>query len=134
MLPGVLTDTVSASTTTSTKPRSASTTTATRSPRRRREIAGALAKSGVELAPDQVDLLLDSVLSGDLVRLVAVFNSAKLIDGQLGKLMTAAGENIERGAQVFRHARGAVCHAGARAGLGHREDRHASTCRSSTPS
>ncbi len=64
------------------------------------EIAGALAKSGIQLAPEQVDLLLDSVLSGDLVRLVAVFNSAKVIDAQLGKLMAASGENTARRAST----------------------------------
>ncbi len=65
------------------------------------EIRAALSKSGIELAPDQLDLLLDGVLSGDLVRLVAVFNSAKLIDGQLGKLMAASGENIGAARKYF---------------------------------
>ena len=55
------------------------------------EIFDALKKAGVELAPEQVDLLLDSVLSGDLVRLVAVFNAAKLIDSlpELGGQLVA---------------------------------------------
>jgi hypothetical protein len=65
------------------------------------EIAGALAKSGVELTPEQVDLLLDSVLSGDLVRLVATFNAAKVIDTQLGKLLSAAGDNMEAARKYF---------------------------------
>jgi polyhydroxyalkanoate synthesis regulator phasin len=65
------------------------------------EVREALAKSGIQLAPDQLDLLLDGVLSGDLVRLVAVFNSAKLIDGQLGKLMAASGENIGAARKYF---------------------------------
>lgn len=65
------------------------------------EVHEALKKVGVQLTPEQVDLLLDSVLSGDLVRLVAVFNSAKLIDGQLGKLMTASGENIGAARKYF---------------------------------
>src|SRR6185503_11245325 len=65
------------------------------------EVVAALDKAGVKLAPEQVDLLLDSVLSGDLVRLVAVFNSAKLIDGQLGKLMIASGENIGAARKYF---------------------------------
>lgn len=65
------------------------------------EIQAALAKAGVQLAPEQVDLLIDSVLSGDLVRLVAVFNSAKLIDGQLAKLMNASGENIGAARKYF---------------------------------
>jgi hypothetical protein len=48
-----------------------------------------------------VDLLLDGVLSGDLVRLVAVFNSAKAIDAQLAKLMTQSGENIAAARRYF---------------------------------
>ena len=69
--------------------------------RQGRDRTTALDKSGVKLAPEQVDLLLDSVLSGDLVRLVAVFNSAKLIDGQLGKLMAASGDNIGAARKYF---------------------------------
>jgi hypothetical protein len=65
------------------------------------EVTIALDKAGIKLAPEQVDLLLDSVLSGDLVRLVAVFNSAKLIDGQLGKLLIASGENIGAARKYF---------------------------------
>ena len=65
------------------------------------EVAAALAKSGIQLGADQIDLLLDGVLSGDLVRLVAVFNSAKVIDGQLGKLMAQSGENIGAARKYF---------------------------------
>jgi polyhydroxyalkanoate synthesis regulator phasin len=65
------------------------------------EIREGLAKSGITLAPEQLDLLLDGVLSGDLVRLVAVFNSAKLIDGQLGKLLSASGENVGAARKYF---------------------------------
>lgn len=65
------------------------------------EIAASLKTAGVDLAPDQVDLLLDSVLSGDLVRLVAVFNAAKLIDGRLAKLIGTAGDNMEAARRYF---------------------------------
>ncbi len=65
------------------------------------EIAAAMAKSGIQLAPEQIDMLLDSVLSGDLVRLVAVFNSAKLVDAQLGKLMAASGDNTGAARKYF---------------------------------
>jgi hypothetical protein len=64
-------------------------------------VRDALKKNGVELGADQVDLLLDGVLSGDLVRLVVVFNSAKLIDTQLGKLLAASGENIGAARKYF---------------------------------
>ncbi len=65
------------------------------------EIHQALAASGVELSSDQVELLLDSVLAGDLVRLAAVFNSAKLIDRQLAKLLTASGDNMNAARKYF---------------------------------
>jgi polyhydroxyalkanoate synthesis regulator phasin len=65
------------------------------------EVGDALQKSGIQLAPGQVDLLLDGVLSGDLVRLVAVFNSAKMIDGQLSKLMAQSGENVGAARKYF---------------------------------
>ncbi len=65
------------------------------------EIVAGLQKSGMQLSADQVDLLLDSVLSGDLVRLVAVFNAAKVIDGQLGKLMAASGDNLNATRKYF---------------------------------
>jgi len=65
------------------------------------EIVAGLKNSGLQLAPEQVDLLLDSVLSGDLVRLVAVFNAAKAIDGQLAKLMAASGDNINASRKYF---------------------------------
>ena len=64
-------------------------------------IREALRRNGVELTAEQVDLLLDGVLSGDLVRLVVVFNSARLIDVQLGKMMTASGENIGAARKYF---------------------------------
>lgn len=65
------------------------------------EIREALVKSGIELGPEQIDLLLDGVLSGDLVRLVAVFNAAKLIDGQLARMMAASGDNINAARKYF---------------------------------
>ncbi len=101
MLPGVLNDTVSSLDGNIKDAEQRITNNHDEIAKTKTEIAGALAKSGVELTPDQVDLLLDSVLSGDLVRLVAVFNSAKLIDGQLGKLMVASGENIGAARKYF---------------------------------
>ena len=101
MLPGVLTDTVDslASEIADAEKRieanRAGIVTA------KAEIRQALTKAGVKLDQGQVDLLMDSVLSGDLIRLVAVFNSAKLIDGQLAQRMTAAGENMSAARKYF---------------------------------
>ncbi len=65
------------------------------------EVHQGLQKSGIKLTKEQVDLLIGSVLSGDVVRLVAVFNSAKLIDQQLSKLMAASGENMGAARKYF---------------------------------
>ncbi|MEZ5817431.1 MAG: hypothetical protein R3D44_10145 [Hyphomicrobiaceae bacterium] len=65
------------------------------------EVFDGLAKSGIQMTREQVDLLLDGVLSGDLVRLVAVFDSAKAIDAQLAKLMAQSGENISAARRYF---------------------------------
>ncbi|MGD9806377.1 MAG: hypothetical protein AB7E81_13900 [Hyphomicrobiaceae bacterium] len=65
------------------------------------EVYEGLVKSGIQMTREQVDLLLDGVLSGDLVRLVAVFNSAKAIDAQLAKLMAESGENISAARRYF---------------------------------
>ncbi len=67
----------------------------------KKEVNDALAKSGVQMNQAQVDMLLDSVLSGDLVRLIAVFNSAKAIDGQLGRLMSQSGDNLGAARKYF---------------------------------
>jgi len=65
------------------------------------EVYDGLARSGVKLTAEQVDLLLDGVLSGDLVRLVAVFSSAKAIDSQLAQLMAQSGENAGAARRYF---------------------------------
>jgi hypothetical protein len=100
-LPGILTDTVSSiqdQITENNKKVDANRAEITNA---KAQIAASLKSAGVELSPEQVDLLLDSVLSGDLVRLVAVFNAAKLIDGQLSKLIGSTGDNMEAARRYF---------------------------------
>lgn len=65
------------------------------------EIAAALMQSGVKMEPGQLDLLLDSVLSGDLVRLVAAFQAARAIDEQLAKAVQATGDNLGTARKFF---------------------------------
>ncbi|MEI9901763.1 MAG: hypothetical protein WDN31_18535 [Hyphomicrobium sp.] len=101
MLPGVLTDTVASLDSNIKDAEARIEKNKDEIAKTKTEIGAALAKTGVELTPDQVDLLLDSVLSGDLVRLVAVFNAAKIIDTQLGKLLTAAGDNMNAARKYF---------------------------------
>ena len=101
MLPGLLTDTVASLDSNIKDAETRIQKNKDEIAKTKTEIATALSKTGVELTPDQVDLLLDSVLSGDLVRLVAVFNAAKIIDTQLGKLLTAAGDNMNAARKYF---------------------------------
>ena len=100
-LPGILNDTVASLDTAITENVKRIDANRTDIKNAKGEIATALMSAGVELAPEQVDLLLDSVLSGDLVRLVAVFNAAKLIDGQLAKLIGVTGDNMNASRKYF---------------------------------
>jgi hypothetical protein len=101
MLPGILTDTVDSLNKDIDESRKKIELNREEITKAKGEVVAALDKAGIKLAPEQVDLLLDGVLSGDLVRLVAVFNSAKLIDGQLGKLLIASGENVGAARKYF---------------------------------
>lgn len=65
------------------------------------EVGTALRETGVTLEENQLDLLLDGVLSGDLVRLAAAFHAAKLIDGQLSQLMERTSDNAGAARKYF---------------------------------
>lgn len=101
MLPGVLTDTVDSLGAQIAELGKKIELNRTEIKSAKGEIVTGLQNSGLKLTPEQVDLLLDSVLSGDLVRLVAVFNAAKVIDGQLGKLMASSGDNLNASRKYF---------------------------------
>lgn len=101
MLPGVLTDTVDSLQGDIDNAEKRISDAKSDIAQKKIDIHNALQDAGIKLEKDQVDLLLDSVLSGDLVRLVATFNAAKLIDGQLAKMMVAAGENINASRKYF---------------------------------
>jgi hypothetical protein len=64
-------------------------------------IRQALSDAGVKIAPDQLDLLLDSVLGGDLLRLVAAFEAASAIDRRLGELLDTAKDNPKAARRYF---------------------------------
>ena len=101
LLPGILTDTVDTlqAKIDDAKKRIQSNRDDIRSAKK--GVAEALGQSGVKMTDGQVDMLLDSVLSGDLVRLIAVFNSAKAIDAQLGRLMSQSGDNLAAARKYF---------------------------------
>lgn len=67
----------------------------------KQDIKAALAKAGVELSDDQADLLLDSVLGGDLIKLVTAFQAARSVDDQLAKLLSASDNDIKAARRYF---------------------------------
>ncbi|MEL6373194.1 MAG: hypothetical protein AAFR04_04445 [Pseudomonadota bacterium] len=101
MLPGILTDTVDSLGTEIEDAKKRIENNKAQIATAKKEIYDALRKSGVDLSPDQADMLLGSVLSGDMIRLVAAFKAAKVIDRQLGKLVGASGDNLKAARKYF---------------------------------
>jgi hypothetical protein len=64
-------------------------------------IGKALAAAGVELSKDQLDLLLDSVLGGDLLKLVTAFEVSKVADERLATLVKQSSEDIKAARRYF---------------------------------
>lgn len=67
----------------------------------KREIRAALEKAGVQISEPQLDLLLDSVLGGDIVKLVTAFQAARGIDERLGELLTQSNEDVKAARRYF---------------------------------
>ena len=65
------------------------------------EIKTALKKSGVDIADDQLDLLLDSVLGADLIKLVTAFQAARAVDDRLGTLLSQSNEDVKAARRYF---------------------------------
>ena len=65
------------------------------------EIQSALFASGIEVTGDQLELLLGSVLGGDLIKMVAAFEASRKIDERLAVLMTEAGGEIKTSRRYF---------------------------------
>ncbi len=67
----------------------------------KQEIGKALSAAGVQLSADQVDLLLDSVLGGDLLKLLTAFEVAKVADQRLGALVKQSNEDLKSARRYF---------------------------------
>ncbi len=65
------------------------------------EIQSALFSSGIEVTGDQLELLLGSVLGGDLIKMVAAFEASRKIDERLAELMTEADGEIKTSRRYF---------------------------------
>ncbi len=65
------------------------------------EIREKLSAAGVTLSQDQLDLLLDSVLGGDLLKLMTAFEVAKIADQRLGTLVKESNEDLKSARRYF---------------------------------
>lgn len=65
------------------------------------EIQLALKNSGIDVSSDQLELLLGSVLGGDLLKMVAAYDASRVIDERLADLMTASGGEIKTSRRYF---------------------------------
>lgn len=65
------------------------------------EVGAALKTAGVEIPAAQLDLLLDSVLGSDLVKLVAAFEAARGVDHRLGELLSQSSEDLKAARRYF---------------------------------
>jgi len=101
LLPGLLNDTVPSLTEEITDLETRITENKGEITRLKGKIHQSLTKSGIKMSQGQLDLLLDSVLSGDLVRLVATFHAARAIDDQLSKMVAATGDNLKAARKYF---------------------------------
>ncbi len=67
----------------------------------KREIGVALKDAGVEISDIQLDLLIDSVLGPDMLKLVTAFEASRTIDQRLGELLVQSGEDIKTARRYF---------------------------------
>jgi cell division protein FtsL len=67
----------------------------------KKQIGEALKASGVEIQADQLDLLLDSVLGSDLIKMVTAFEAARAIDQRLGELLSKSSEDLKAARRYF---------------------------------
>lgn len=67
----------------------------------KQDIRSALAKSGIEMSDAQLDLLVDSVLGSDLIKLVTAFQAARSVDDQLAELLKASNDDVKAARRYF---------------------------------
>jgi hypothetical protein len=67
----------------------------------KQDIKQALAQSGIEMNDAQLDLLVDSVLGSDLIKLVTAFQAARSVDDQLATLLSESNEDVKAARRYF---------------------------------
>jgi hypothetical protein len=64
-------------------------------------IQASIRKAGIDLTDEQVELLLDSVLGSDLLRLVATYEVARIVDKRLATLLMQSKEDLKAARRYF---------------------------------
>jgi len=67
----------------------------------KQEIGKALAAAGIALTQDRLDLLLDSVLGGDLLKLMTAYEVAKIADQKLAALVVQSNDDLKAARRYF---------------------------------
>ncbi len=67
----------------------------------KQEIGKALDVAGIPLSQDQLDLLLDSVLGGDLLKLMTAYEVAKIADRKLAELVVQSNDDLKAARRYF---------------------------------
>ncbi len=65
------------------------------------EIRKSFIDKDIQISESQLDLLLGSVISNDIVKLVAAFEAARIIDKRLGQLMAQNSESLKAARKYF---------------------------------
>jgi hypothetical protein len=67
----------------------------------KQDIGAALTKAGIDLGPGKLDLLLDSVLGSDLLKLVTAFEVSKIADQKLATLLGQSNGDLKSARRYF---------------------------------
>lgn len=101
LLPGILSDTVSSIDEEITDLKKRITENRQEIAKTKLDIQSALFASGIEVTSDQLELLLGSVLGGDLIKMVAAFDASRKIDERLAQLMAESDGEIKTSRRYF---------------------------------
>ena len=101
LLPGILTDTVDSINHDIKELRARIDANQTDITLAKQEIRQGLKKAGLRLEKEQVELMLDSVLGGDMVRIAAAFEAVKSINSHLSRLVAKNADNVKISRQYF---------------------------------
>lgn len=101
LLPGILSDTTSSIDEEIEELKKRITANEAEITKAKSEVQAALQRSGLMVTSDQIDLLLGSVVGGDMIKMVAAYQAARKIDERLSTLMDDAQGEIKTSRRYF---------------------------------